>query len=460
MALASIVWLQDRGFIAQTPLWILATVLVAASANTYVTVQWLARRPDSRVRFHVRIALAVLFAGAVLYAVGWGSVLLVAYALGAADLIRTVGPRSTRPNMVWVVATMAVGQLLVEVGIAPSVIGPGLSHILALWGVLCVLVVTYLFGSIAQAADDAEERVRERGEYFHSLIERATDVIGVVRDDGTLEFTSPAIGPLLGVAPAEVVGRPLEDFVAHRDRGRIAAVLQGVARAGDVAVPIEIALVHADGSERHVLATFTGPTDDGPTDASEEQVIVNIHDVTTQRALEQRLRHDARHDPLTGLLNRSAFREAADQVISASDRAGSTVGVLYVDLDGFKAINDTLGHEVGDQVLAGVAARLSGCLRGHEPVARLGGDEFVVLISSVDCHAEAVRIAERVLEVVSAPLDDLPEGVRIGASIGIAVRDTAEIDYSTLMRRADEAMYVAKRSGRSRWVMGPAPTSA
>jgi diguanylate cyclase (GGDEF)-like protein len=178
--------------------------------------------------------------------------------------------------------------------------------------------------------------------------------------------------------------------------------------------------------------------------------VLNVHDITTQRDLESQLRHDARHDPLTGLLNRKAFGEASERSCVRATRSGDTVGMLYIDLDGFKQVNDTFGHDKGDRVLIEAGERLHDCLGEGETLARLGGDEFAVLIDSVDGE-RPVELAEAILESLGRPIRGLPNDVRVGASIGIALRSSDGIEISTLMQDADAAMYMAKRNGRSRW---------
>jgi diguanylate cyclase (GGDEF)-like protein len=182
-------------------------------------------------------------------------------------------------------------------------------------------------------------------------------------------------------------------------------------------------------------------------------VVVNIHDVTTQRELEQRLRHDAMHDPLTGLLNRAAFLESLARAKARSDRQGSVVALLYIDLDQFKQINDALGHPIGDQVLVEVSARLREASRSGETVGRLGGDEFVVLVEAVTGPGALIEIAERMLSSLRRPVAGLDATFGVSASIGIAMAETRLDDIEELMLQADEAMYAAKRGGRDRWAL-------
>jgi diguanylate cyclase (GGDEF)-like protein len=171
------------------------------------------------------------------------------------------------------------------------------------------------------------------------------------------------------------------------------------------------------------------------------------------RARTDELRYQALHDPLTGLANRTLVADRAGQLLSRGRRLGTTHAALYLDLDGFKAVNDTLGHEAGDRLLRGVAARLSGVVREADTIGRMGGDEFVVLIDGAALEAAPEMVAERILEVMRQPFEIEPgqPGVRVSTSIGIATGDRAHGD--DLVRDADMAMYEAKASGKDGWVL-------
>ena len=181
--------------------------------------------------------------------------------------------------------------------------------------------------------------------------------------------------------------------------------------------------------------------------------MVNVHDITTQRRLEERLRHDAMHDPLTGLLNRGAFLESLHRACARADRDGHQLGVLYIDLDGFKQINDTFGHGIGDVVLVEAAHRLRANLRDGETIGRLGGDEFIVLLEGVPSREIVVEIADRLLGALERPIVDLPEVPPVSASIGIALCAPNTHPAAEVLNRADDAMYAAKRDGRGRWAL-------
>jgi len=444
-ALVGLWWLRSAHLIADTSLWVLGVILAAGGATNLTTSLLLRAHPTSRWCTHARVAASTLVTAATVYAVGWGSLLLVAYAVGSAELLRTVGPDTTRPNLIWNWVAIGAGELAVEAGWAPSVVDPKLGHAVAISGAILLAIVTRVLGESARATEVAEDLVRARALHFEALIEHASDLIGVVSADGVIISVSPAVTPLLGYTPAEVAGRPVADFIDPRFVDGIDARLGAATDRVGEASSFELWLRHKNGGNRLVVATLTVPSNDWS-----NHIVLNVHDVTTQRDLEQQLRHDARHDALTGLLNRKAFGEATERSCARASRSHGTVGLLYIDLDGFKQINDTFGHDAGDRVLVEAGHRLRDCLGSGETVARLGGDEFAVLVDAVhdDRHVE---LAESILDSLGRPIDGLPNDVRVGASIGIALRSTDGIEISTLMQDADAAMYTAKRKGRARW---------
>jgi diguanylate cyclase (GGDEF)-like protein len=177
-----------------------------------------------------------------------------------------------------------------------------------------------------------------------------------------------------------------------------------------------------------------------------EHTSLAITDAKTFQALNK-----AHHDQVTGLVSRSPFMEQLQRGLSIAGRAGDRLGLLFVDLDGFKLVNDSLGHAAGDAVLAEVGARLRACVRGMDTVARLGGDEFAVLLADFETDDEVIAVADRVLDQMSRPFDLTGQEVFIGASVGISMSDPASPDADALIRDADLAMYHAKRTGKARY---------
>jgi diguanylate cyclase (GGDEF)-like protein len=169
--------------------------------------------------------------------------------------------------------------------------------------------------------------------------------------------------------------------------------------------------------------------------------------------LQEQLTHQAYHDSLTDLANRSLFGQQIDQALRRRAEGAASVAVIFLDIDDFKGVNDTLGHAAGDALLVEVAARIRGCLRRPDTAARLGGDEFALLIEGVDSAVEAEHVARRVLDVLRDPFTVSGTSVTVRASLGIAVADNSDANATSLMRHADVAMYVAKGAGRNRYVL-------
>jgi diguanylate cyclase (GGDEF)-like protein/PAS domain S-box-containing protein len=454
LALGAIVWLHFAGYVADTPLWIVLLFLVGTAPINLMAAVWLSHAPSSRIRIHVRAISTALTTSTITYALGWGSVLIVAFAVGAAEVQRTAGSRISRPHAAWALFAIIGGEVAVALHWAPSVVAPGLSHAIAIAGVGCLTIVMRVLEVAAQQTEEAHDEVLARGAFFEALIAHASDIIGVIRLDGRIRSMSPAITTVLGYTPEEVAGRSVLDLVHPDDVARLLDVVSALSVGEGSAPCTQIRLVHRDGSDRRMAATVSIAT------TGEREFIVNLHDITTQQALEERLRHDASHDSLTGLLNRKAFGDFYDAACSRAARQHSSVGLLYIDLDGFKEINDSLGHHVGDSVLVEAGRRLSSCTRRGETLARLGGDEFAVLVEGVEEEREVTSLADRILQALALPLDDLGAETRIGASIGIALShppapEDQRPGAPSLLSDADQAMYCAKRNGRQRWEMSP-----
>ncbi|MCO7219942.1 EAL domain-containing protein [Klenkia sp. PcliD-1-E] len=181
--------------------------------------------------------------------------------------------------------------------------------------------------------------------------------------------------------------------------------------------------------------------------ASVRQIVTSVRQ---REELQSALAHQAAHDPLTDLPNRAQALALTAAALNRGRRSGEVVGLLFVDLDGFKAVNDGHGHACGDEVLREVARRLRGQLRGGDVVCRLGGDEFVVLVEPVDAESDLVELAERLIAAVSRPITAQGQRVAVGASIGIAVNRDAAVDADALLAEADTAAYRAKAHGRGR----------
>jgi diguanylate cyclase (GGDEF)-like protein/PAS domain S-box-containing protein len=460
LAAAAVWYFRAEALVSDTPFVVLVVLLLLTAAANLTSIAYLKAAPADAFRVQVRLAASTLGTTAIIYAIGWGPMLVVAYGVGFAAVLQESGSASWRAGFGWSVVGVLLGQAAIETGLAPTLIDVQLSNAVAFGGLICFGVVARVLGAKAAAAEDAENALRDRGEQFQSLLEHAVDVIAVVDRDGRLEFASPAVETMLGYAPAEVTNGPISGIVQAGELEHLLHLIQSLAdHPGRSQTLHLLPLRHRDGSARWVAATLTNPPGQWG-----DGVVLNMHDVTKQRELEEQLRHDALHDPLTGLWNRPAFTQYAEKACARAARDGSTLALLFVDLDGFKQVNDTLGHGLGDEVLVEVGKRLRSCLRGGEVLARLGGDEFTVLVERVSGAGDAIEIADRIHVTLTRPLDGPEVPLTLGASVGIALSDGGRLTAAELLRDADHAMYSAKRSGRSGWKLaesgGPSPAVA
>jgi diguanylate cyclase (GGDEF)-like protein/PAS domain S-box-containing protein len=317
-------------------------------------------------------------------------------------------------------------------------------------------VMGYLIGR-AQAQIEAhnrelEDRVRQRTaelaaseERFRSLVQHASDVITVVDAACVVRYVSPSCAQVCGHNPAELIGTHLRDLLHPGDLTRASDFLAEAMRRPGSTSPMEWRIRHRDGTYRMIEVLGTNLLHDPNIGG----VVLNGRDVTERNALEAQLAHQAFHDSLTGLANRALFRDRLSHALARAKRHLRSVAILFLDLDDFKAVNDSLGHEAGDALLVGVAERLADCVRASDTVARLGGDEFAILIED-GTGEEVDEVANRVLEVLRAPLTVAEHEVFVRGSVGIAAADPDSASAEDLLRDADAAMYQAKRTGGAR----------
>ncbi len=311
--------------------------------------------------------------------------------------------------------------------------------------VLAVLVVA--LAGLGLLGWRRERTARRAAARLHALLKNAHDIVLVVDRSSTLTFVSPAIEDLLGHDETAWTGHPLFDLVHPDDAGRVAAV---VADACDGRL-LNVRLRASDGSVRW----FDIESSEVSGDERLSGTLLTCHDVGERKGLQDQLTFRASHDELTGLANRAVFCERLDALVGRSEQPASGFAVLFVDLDHFKPVNDTLGHDAGDQVLRTAAARLSSGVRPGDLVCRFGGDEFGVLLPGAD-QATACEIAQGLVRSVRAPIAVGTALVHIDASIGVTLSGGSASQHSEgLIREADEAMYLAKQAGRGRFAVHP-----
>lgn len=279
---------------------------------------------------------------------------------------------------------------------------------------------------------------------LHSAFHDAPLGIAVTTPSGVLLQANPALCRMLGRAPATLVGSDLFGLTHPDDIAAARAACRGLADGSATVAELECRLRHADGSYRFTLVT-TSRVDD-PTGRA-GHLVMQLQDTDERVTHAASLAHQALHDPLTGLANRTLFLDRLEQALAQARRDGSRVGLLFCDVDSFKEINDALGHGAGDHVLTTLARRFRAVLRPSDTAARVGGDEFMIICSDTDLR-QAEQIADRLIAAASKPI--LHRGDLITTSVSVGVITSADADAGSLIREADRAMYLAKSDGRAR----------
>jgi diguanylate cyclase (GGDEF)-like protein/PAS domain S-box-containing protein len=281
----------------------------------------------------------------------------------------------------------------------------------------------------------AREELEAAQARLTAVVNAAPVILFATDTEGTITLSEGKGLEALGLAPGEMVGKSLIDAHAHSPEAQAYARLALAGESFETHGPMGPAIFDC---------TWRGQGDGS--------MIGIAIDVTARHHSEERLAHLAYHDPLTGLPNRSNVEEQLERELARARREGTTVATLYVDLDHFKLVNDSLGHAAGDQVLVQVAERIRAISRGGDLLARLGGDEFVLVCPGID-GAGAVAVAEKILAALDASLVLDGAEFQLGASIGIAVGPQDGAEPRDLLKHGDAAMYQAKRAGRDAYAL-------
>jgi|GEM_PF-2333799 len=294
------------------------------------------------------------------------------------------------------------------------------------------------------------DALQESEARFRSSFDYATVGMALVSPKGRWLQVNQSLSELLGQSESDLLESYYQAAVHETDLLPLEAKIEGLMAGEFPACQMEVRLVRSD--EKEVWALLSASTARDAQD-SVKHLIFQTQDVTLRKNAEEKLRHDASHDMLTGLPNRASYTRRLEQALARSKETGKLIAVLFLDLDGFKLVNDSLGHVVGDDLLKGTATRLLECLRGRDTVARLGGDEFTILLEDLPDISQAVRVAERIKQRLTEPFDLAGQEIFIGTSIGIATSEIAYADSSEILRDADAAMYQAKARGKGCYVV-------
>ena len=291
------------------------------------------------------------------------------------------------------------------------------------------------------------QRLESRLRLFEAALNSAANGIMITDVNATIEWANPAFTKMTGIALAEAVGRKANEVLnsgkqdAEFYRRMWETILDGRIWSG------ELINRRRDGSLYDEALTISPVTN---SNGSIQHFVAIKQDISARKATEERVQHLAHHDQLTDLPNRVLLSDRLFQSVAQARRDRSTLALMFLDLDQFKPVNDTLGHDIGDLLLKEVALRLQACVpRDADTVSRLGGDEFVILLAQIDKASDAVLVAGKILAAIERPFCIGPHVIGISAIIGIAVYPQHGEDVNQLLKNADTAMYLAKKTGRN-----------
>ncbi|MGE3907997.1 MAG: putative bifunctional diguanylate cyclase/phosphodiesterase [Chloroflexota bacterium] len=331
--------------------------------------------------------------------------------------------------------------------------------VLGAFGVLFLSLFLIIRGAASLIRRHQAERelmMRRNEDRLQSLVGNTADVIAVLDATGSMSYVTPSVERAWGAAPATVQGVAMVELSHPEDRSAAMMLLEQVAREPGANVSSELRIRHQQ------QATAHGPNLEDSwrdfeviarnllADPAVNGIVVTFHDITQRKAFEQDLQRLAFHDTLSGLPNRVLFHDRLERALVRAERRRRLIAVMFLDLDNFKVVNDSLGHDVGDRLLVEAAERVQTCLRAEDTAARLGGDELAVLLEDVIDESSVVDVATRISEAMSEPMMIDGRTLIVTVSIGIALSTAARERPDTLLRNADLAMYRAKADGKAR----------
>lgn len=403
-------------------------------------------RLDHTFILRLLVVIVCLLAGAALDFFTSSSVLAYLLYLGAAALTVPL-QRFPITLAITLLGTLGLlgGYLLNDVGAFPY----------DRLGALAILWLLAVFSLRAGAPDIApaepatghsDEPIEQ--ERFRGVFDNAPMGTLLVNTGGTIEQVNPLCCEILGYSRDELVGRALDSLALTDERGEVHAMMAMLLEHPGDELRTEARMVRNDGREiwttRHAALQRTDSGDP-------LHFIVQIADITEMKLAAQQMERFAFYDSLTDLANRRLFTDRLQQTLNRTRRSGRNMALLYLDLDQFKRVNDTLGHESGDELLKVVAGRLKGCVRQEDTIARPGGDEFTILLNEVRDARAAGRVAENILNALREPVMISGHKLTVTTSIGITLAPEDSTDPATLTKNADLAMYRAKERGRNNY---------
>ncbi|TQS44196.1 diguanylate cyclase [Cryptosporangium phraense] len=434
--------------VGPTPFWVFVALLGAGAVLQQPGVQDRLGGGTGE-RLWLRVGSRIAINTTLIYAIGWGAMLAVAHLNVLSRFVRQDGSRAWRPLAVCSAVSLLIGQVAIGCGLFSYLPLPE-GHGVALLIGLGVVSTSAVLGEAVRRREEAEAALRASEgalraseERFAALLYDGADIITLTDADGQVVYVSPTAARITGHDPASLLGDGLWTHL-HPDDYAAAAEFNARIRAEpDVVHARELRIRHADGSWRwHEFVTRNLLTHPGV------RAIVGHHrDIHDRRTAQEQILYAATHDELTGVLNNSAVKLMIEQTLAGAAEGGYPVGLLFLDLDGFKQVNDDHGHAAGDEKLQLVSRVLESTGRERDVIGRIGGDEFVVLCNGVAGPEQLEAQARLILAGIADAQPPGESGARVGCSIGIALADPGTLDAKALLRRADAAMYVSKRRG-------------
>jgi diguanylate cyclase (GGDEF)-like protein/PAS domain S-box-containing protein len=446
LAAAPAVWLGSlAGLVADLSIFTVVAVFLVAELLTLASYA-LWPGAQSGWRLHARIAAQLAAIIIVIYAIGWGPTMAIGLLFGVADNLRESGSKVTVPAVSWSLVGIALGEAAIALELTPSLVREPLVHGLAVLAAMALVFTILLLGSATAHTEEAEAGLRASGERFRALVQNASDIILVADRAGDLIYVSPAFERILGYHPEDALGTSARLLVHEDDVEVVERSIEEVEDTHDPPGRTEVRLRDSHGRWRWFEVSVTNLLDDPAVGG----MVANLRDVDERRAIAERLAHAAIHDPLTGLPNRTLLVDRLSVALDRTRRGHDHVGVIFLDLDRFKLVNDSLGHATGDELLRVLAQRLRGATRPSDTIARFGGDEFVVLCAEMPSAAEIMDAAVRVADAITRPVSLPNQEIFVTASLGVATSADGQATPEELLRDADAAMYRAKELGRAR----------
>ncbi|WP_212998979.1 sensor domain-containing diguanylate cyclase [Winogradskya consettensis] len=439
LALVAIVILHGFGLVGGAPLWAFVLLQLGWAA---LQQPWVRQRSGE----DRSIGLQLVVATCTMYLLGWGALLAVAHVYLLTVHLRRTGAQAWKPAATASVLSLVAGQVAVSAGLVHSNLDVTQSNALALLVAIAAVATARTLGQFVAQRERAEAGAQLSEDRFRALVRDGSEVITMSDAEGNVSWVSPAAAVVMGYKPEELRGRVMNGLFHPEDEvASMELFTRLLASDSTVEHSAELRVRHANGSwhwheiiSRNMLAH-----------PAVHAIVSHQRDITERRAVQDRIAYAASHDSLTGLANGPTLKRDLERALAQGTRYQHPVAMLFCDLDGFKSVNDTYGHDVGDRLLQTISTVIKNMTRDTDSAGRLGGDEFGVVLTRVRNSEEALSVAQRVIDAITGNASVAGLKLEIGCSVGVALAYPGGSDAKTLMRHADAAMYRSKRRGRN-----------